>query len=219
MDFRRVRTFIAVAEHGTVSKAALQLRIAQPALSRQINGLEEELGVRLFDRIRRRLVLTSEGERLLAECRNIMRAVDSLGERAQSLRRADAGLLKVGATPQMIEGVFSTFLHRFAERYPNVQIQLSEAVGAEPLAKLERGELHLAINYLQAVQEKGEELGRFPLPPLDFLAVGHESLRLGTDGSIEISNLAAHPLLVLEPRSGVRVTFEAACRLAGIRPQ
>src|SRR6266540_1251017 len=110
MDFRRVRTFVTVAEQGTVSKAALSLRVAQPALSRQISDLEAELGLRLFDRIRKRLVLTSEGERLLAECRNVLNAVDSLSERAQLLRRADAGVLKIAATPQMIDGVFSVFL-------------------------------------------------------------------------------------------------------------
>src|SRR5688572_12728509 len=115
MDLRHLRTFVTVAEQGTVSEASLRLRIAQPALSRQINALEEELGVRLFDRVRRRLVLTGEGEQLLADCCNILSAVGSLSERAQLLRRADSGVLRVAATPQMIDGVFSTFLHRYAE--------------------------------------------------------------------------------------------------------
>ncbi len=219
MDFRHVRTFVTVAEQGTVSKAALSLRVAQPALSRQISDLEAELGLRLFDRIRKRLILTGEGERLLAECRNVLSAVDSLSERARLLRRADAGVLKIAATPQMIDGVFSVFLHRFAERYPNVQIKLSEAVGTEPFEKLERGELHLAINFLQVSQGESHEFETFPLPPLEFLAVGHESLGLGSGGNIEISSLAAYPLLLLETSFGVRTTFDAACRLAGFKPQ
>jgi DNA-binding transcriptional LysR family regulator len=218
MDLRHLRTFVTVAEQGTVSKAALRLRIAQPALSRQISDLEQELGVRLFDRVRRRLVLTGEGEQLLGDCRTVLGAVGSLGERAQLLRRADSGLLRVAATPQMIDGVFSTFLHRHAARFPNVQIKLSEAVGAEPYAKLVRGELHLAISYLQTMGER-HEFETFPLPPLEFLAAGHESLRLGSGGSIEIGSLAAYPLLLLEPSFGVRTTFDAACRLAGLKPQ
>jgi DNA-binding transcriptional LysR family regulator len=219
MDFRHVRTFVTVAEQGTVSKAALSLRVAQPALSRQINDLEVELGLRLFDRVRKRLVLTGEGERLLADCRNILSAVDSLGERAQLLRRADAGVLKIAATPQMIDGVFSTFLHRYAERFPNVQIKLSEAVGTEPIAKLQRGELHLAINFLQTIQADSHELESFPLPPLEFLAASHDSLRLGSGGNIEIGSLAPYPLLLMETSFGVRTTFDAACRLAGLKPQ
>ena len=99
MDLRHLRTFVTVAEQGTVSKASLRLRVAQPALSRQISDLEAELGIRLFDRIRRRLVLSADGERLLGECRTILTAVGSIRERAQLLRRADSGVLKVVAPP------------------------------------------------------------------------------------------------------------------------
>jgi DNA-binding transcriptional LysR family regulator len=66
MNLRQALTFVTVAELGTVSKAALQLRIAQPALSRQIIDLERELGLRLFDRVGRRLLLTGEGEQMIA---------------------------------------------------------------------------------------------------------------------------------------------------------
>src|SRR3954467_15742059 len=127
MDLRRLRTFVSVAAQGTVSKASLDLRVAQPALSRQIRDLEAELGVALFHRIRQRLVLTPEGERLLTECHAIVNAVDALGERARLLGRADSGVLRVAATPQMIDGVFSGFLYRYAERFPNVEIRLTEA--------------------------------------------------------------------------------------------
>src|SRR5204862_5549853 len=95
---------VAVVEQRTVSKAALRLRVAQPALSRQIRDLEAELGLRLFDRVRKRLVLTSEGEQLLPECRNILGAVDSLSERADLLRRGETGILRIAATPQSLEG-------------------------------------------------------------------------------------------------------------------
>ena len=219
MNLRHVRTFVTVVEQGTVSKAALRLRIAQPALSRQINDLEVELGIRLFDRVRKRLVLTGEGERLLADCRNILSAVDSLSEQALLLRRPDAGILKVAATPQMIDGVFSTFLHRFAARFPNVQIKLSEAVGPDLFAKLERGELHLGIGSLQAIPVQNHGFESYPLPPIEFLAAGHVSLQLGSAGNIEIAGLAPYPLLLLESSFVVRNTFDGACRVAGLKPQ
>ena len=76
MDLRRLRTFVAVAELGTVSKAALRLRITQPALSRQIRDLQQELGLRLFDRVGRGLVLTSEGEQFLGDCRGALGHID-----------------------------------------------------------------------------------------------------------------------------------------------
>src|SRR5260370_39704979 len=72
MDLRRLRTFVAVAEQGTVSKAALCLRTTQPALSRQIRDLQQELGLRLFNRVGRGLVLTAEGEQFLGDCRGAL---------------------------------------------------------------------------------------------------------------------------------------------------
>src|SRR4029079_15777306 len=113
MDLRLVRTFVTVAEQGTVSKAALHLRIAQPALSRHINDLEQELGLKLFDRVGRRLLLTGEGEQLLSDCRGLLNYASAIGERAQLLRRGDTGMLKVAASSQNLESVVATFLHRY----------------------------------------------------------------------------------------------------------
>src|SRR6476619_1326102 len=124
MELRRLRTFVAVAELGTVSKAALRLRIAQPALSRQISDLELEFGFKLFDRVGRRLLLTGEGEQLLSDCHVLLNYASAVGARAQLLRRGDSGVLKVGASPQHIESVFSQFLHRYAERFPNVLVRV-----------------------------------------------------------------------------------------------
>ena len=102
MDLKRLRTFVTVAEQGTVSNAAVRLRITQPALSRQLQELQQELGLRLFERVGRRLVLTSEGEQLLEDCRNLLGYASSLGERVQLLRHGDIGVLKVAASPVQI---------------------------------------------------------------------------------------------------------------------
>ena len=159
MDLRHARTFVTVAELGTVSKAAVRLQIAQPALSRQISDLEQELGLKLFDRVGRRLVLTGEGEQLLGDCRGLLNYANALGERAQLLRRGDTGVLKVAASPQFIEGVISDFLHRYAERYPNVQVKLIEAIAwSDTLGMLERGEIHLGQNLLRAVAARRSSL-------------------------------------------------------------
>src|SRR4029079_15819779 len=143
MDLRRLRTFVAVAELGTVSRAALRLHISQSALSRQIIDLEQEFGFKLFDRIGRRLVLTAVGEHLLGDCRDALAPVGSLAERVELLRRGDRGVLTVAAPPHTIESVLSTFLPRYAERFPNVQVKLTEALGREQTALLERGDVHI----------------------------------------------------------------------------
>src|SRR5829696_8567079 len=98
MDLRHARTFVTVAELGTVSEAAKRLHIAQPALSRQIRALEAELGVSLFDRFAGRLQLSGAGTRLLGECRWIVNYAKDLHEQARLLGRPDAGVLKVAAS-------------------------------------------------------------------------------------------------------------------------
>jgi DNA-binding transcriptional LysR family regulator len=218
MDLRYVRTFVAVAELGTVSKAAVHLHIAQPALSRQISNLEQELGLKLFDRVGRRLLLTSEGEQLLGDCRSLLTYASALGERAQLIRRGDSGVLKVAASPQHIESVFSQFLPRYAQRYPNVQVKLIEAPGIEVLAMLERGEIHLGQNLAHVLKPDDRRFASRPLEPVELLAACHPPLALGKGGTIEIKRLAPYPLLLLDSAFVIRRTFDAACRLAGLKP-
>jgi len=218
MDLRHLRTFVTVAEEGTVLKASVRLGTAQPALSRQIKHLEDELRVRLFDRIRRRLVLTSEGEQLLGHCRGILGAVGSLTQQSELLRRPDAGILKVAATPQTIDGVLSAFLTRYAKRRPNVQIKLTEAVGASLVSLLERGKVHIAISTGGAIQASSHSLETIWLPPLEFVAAANRALRLANDTRMDIRSLAPHPLLLLDSSFAVRAAFDAACRFAELQP-
>lgn len=219
MDLRHLRTFVTIAEQGTVSKASARLGIAQPALSRRIKDLESDLGIRLFDRIRRRLLLTTEGEQLLSDCRGIIGAVGSLAERAKMLRRPDSGVLKVAATPQTIDGVLAGFLARYARQRPNVQIKLSEAVGAGLMAMLERGEVHIAISTAGAVQSGDHPLESTWLPPLEFVAAYKPSFAFGKSAAgVDVRSLGAHPLLLLDGSFAVRAAFDAACRVAEFKP-
>ena len=218
MNLRQALTFLTVAELGTVSKAALRLRVAQPALSRQIIGLEQELGLRLFDRVGRRLLLTGEGEQLIAGCRLLLNSVSSLQEQAQSLRQGDTGVLKIAGSPQHIESVLSQFLHLYAKRYPKVEIRIREGTGSEILTMLERGEIHLGQNLLHAVRLDERHFGSLPLGSVQLLAVCHPSTPLGPNRTIEIADLAGLPLLLMDGGFGFRRAFDAASRMAGLKP-
>jgi len=219
MDLRHARTFVTVADLGTVSKAAERLHIAQPALSRQIGNIEEEFGLKLFDRVGRRLILTSDGEQLLGECRGLLEYAGAINERARQLQRGDTGVLKVAAAPNMIECVLPHFLHRYAERYPKVQVKLNDTPGSDMLAALERGEIHLGQTLIRAIRpEDHQRFASHPLEPVEMLAACHPELKLGKNGTVEITELAPHPLLQGSPEYVTRKTFDAACRLAGFTP-
>jgi LysR family transcriptional regulator, nitrogen assimilation regulatory protein len=215
MDLKRLRTFVTVADLGTVSKAALRLRISQSALSRQIADLEYECGFNLFDRIGRRLFLTTRGEQLLGECRGVLGQIGSLGDRIELLKRGNSGVLKLAAPPQTIESVLVGFLPRYAKSFPNVRVKLTEALGMDQVPLLERGEVHIGIRHDQGVNPWFESFG---LPSDDVLAACARSRPLGRNGMIDIASLASHPLLLLDSGYSVRRLFNAACRVAGVEP-
>jgi LysR family nitrogen assimilation transcriptional regulator len=214
MDLRRLRTFVAVAELGTVSKAAVRLRIGQPALSRQLGDLQQELGLRLFDRVGRGLILTAAGEQFLADCRHVLAHIDAVRERAEVLRRGDSGVLKLAAPPHTIESILSTFLPRYAKRFPDVRVKLSEALGPEQTPLLERGEVHVGIRHDQGDRRFESQV----LPPDEVLAACAASFELGQAGHIDIGPLASYPLLLPDSGYSIRRLFDAACRLADVRP-
>lgn len=211
MDLKRIRTFVAVADHGTVSRASAVLGITQPALSRQVADLSGELGLDLFRRAGRGLVLTSEGEQLLGSCRAVLACADSLAERVRRFAKGDTGILRVAAAPQTIENVLPAFLSRYARRYPGVQVKLIEAVAFDHLDLLQRGAVQIAIN---VVQDGDRRFAAHPLPPLEVLAVSAKPLA----ATVDIRTLAQRPLLLPKAGFASRRLFDAACRLERIEP-
>lgn len=217
MDIRQLRTFVTVAELGTVSAAAIRLRIAQPALSRQITNLEHELGLKLFDRLGRRLALTSEGEQLLGNCRGLLNDVIAIKERAQELQRGGVGTLRLAAVPQFIEGVLARFLHRYAQRYPKVRVELIESISwNDTMGMLDRREIHLGQNALNAFNLLDPRFAQHSLADVELCVAGHASLMTGVGEAIEISQLTNYRLLVQDTSFVNRRTFDAACREANV---
>jgi len=219
MDLKRLRTFVTIAEQGTVSKAAMLLRVTQPALSRQISGFEDELGFKLFDRVGRRLALTPRGEQLLDDAAGVLSYVATLTERAGALRRGDVQRLRVAAAPVTIEPILPGFLRRFADGVPGVRLELMDVAAADHLATLERGAADLAVSVtnLLTIDEarfRVRVLSRFHL-----WAACSPTLGIEPTDTIDIGSLIRHPLLLLDSGFATRNIFDAACHLAHVRPK
>jgi len=213
MNFRHLRAFATIADLGGFARAAARLNLSQPALSRQIQALEAELGMPLFDRIGRRVQLTSEGEDLLRRSRQLLTEVESLGERARALKTGQTGVLRVGTTPQAIESLLVGFLPRYQARHPGVEVHLIEDGGARLPSRLERGEMHIAI---MAAGDGG--MHGQPLCPLYLLAVMPRDHRLSPRGTLDITELMDERLLLLGRGYASREWFYAACQVAQVRP-
>jgi DNA-binding transcriptional LysR family regulator len=216
MDLKRLRTFVTVADRGTVTSAAAILRITQPALSRQLHDLQAEFGVPLFEQVGRRLRLTTEGSQLLQASRALLGQADTLLEHARSLSRGDVGELRVGATSHMIANVFPDFLRRFAARFPGVRVKTVEAGGIDQWELLRRGDLHAAVAVLEG---RESEFIVHPLPLVSIVIARASRSSASRPSRIDIRDLAGVPLLLLQPGFGTRRVFDAACRLEGVVPE
>jgi LysR family transcriptional regulator, cyn operon transcriptional activator len=214
MNFRHLRTFVAVAEAGGIHRAVARLNLSQPAASRQIHALEAELGVPLFDRIGRRVQLTSEGQDLLRRSRRLLAEVQSLVERAGALKKGETGTLWVGATPQVIENTLSAFLVRYRRRHPGIEVQLAEEGGTDLPRRLDRGDLNLAI--MAVDDDRFEQRLLYPVYELAVMSGKH---RLSRHTAIEVTELSDEPLMLLRGGFASRDWFETACRIAHLRPR
>lgn len=214
MNLGHLRTFVAIVDTGGVHRAAARLHLSQPAVSRQIQALENDLGVPLFDRIGRRVQLTSEGEDLLRHSRRLLAEAESFTERAGALKKGETGILRIGATPQVIESTLAGFLRRFRELYPSVEVQLVEDGGNNLPDRLERGDILLA---LMAVDD--ERFDHRLLYPVVGLAVVAKTHNLARRRTLDVAELADEPLLLLRGGFTSRDWFDIACRVAHFRPR
>ena len=214
MDLRNLHTFVAVADTGGVHRAAARLHLTQPAISRRIRALEAELGVPLFDRVGRRVQLTSAGEDLLRRSRGLLREAESLVERAAALRKGESGVLKVGATPMVIENTLAPFISRCRRRHPGIEIQLVEDGGIRLASRLAAGDVQLALTVVI-----DRRFGHRPLYPTYGVAVMPKGHRLSRRRTVEVTELADEPLLLLHRTFASREWLDSACRTAHIQPQ
>jgi len=214
MSLRELRTFVAIADAGGVARAAVKLHLSQPAASRQLHSLEAELGVALFDRIGRRLHLSSAGEDLLPRCRRVLLELDSVGEHARLLHKGEGGVLHVGATPQVIESLLSPFVAGYRARHPGTEVHLVEDGGARLPRRLERSDVQLAV-----LPEGDEALERRPLYPMHLVAVVASGHRLHRRRTAELSELADEALLLLGRDFASRAWFDAVCEVARLKPR
>src|SRR5690242_12754336 len=192
MNLRFLRTFVGIAEAGSIRRANARLNVSQPAASRQILALEEELGVQLFDRIGRRYRLTSEGEDLLRQSRQLLMEADLLTARARSLKGGHTGILRVAATPMVIETTLSPFLPEHRLRHPGVEVHVLEDGGVRLLSRLEHDDVHLAF-----VVPDARFRSRL-LYPVYNLAVVSKKHRYSGRRTLDVANLANEPLLLLQ---------------------
>jgi DNA-binding transcriptional LysR family regulator len=153
MELRHLRYFLVVGEVLNFTKAAARLRVAQPALSRQVQDLEDEIGVDLLRRSPRGVTLTAEGKLFLEEVRELLKRVDESVEKTRALARGEYGELHIGYVSVPTAEILPPALETFRKTVPHVKLVLHDLSTDELITGLRKGALEVAI----MVQPIGEQ--------------------------------------------------------------
>ena len=216
MTTEQLQAFLAVAERGQLTDAARRLGLSQPTLSRQVQSLEKELGLRLLVRTPRGVVLTEPGERFLAHARIALRELTAGTTELQELAQSPRGPVGLGALPTVGAYLLPGILQGFLARFPAVQIRLAEALAPELEERVADGDLDLAILNLPLrrqdliAQKLWEEPFMLIVPRGHPLTKSRRPVRLGA--------IAGEPLIVISGAS-TTAAMAAACEAVGEAPR
>ena len=145
MNITTLRNFVRVVDLGNVSKAAEVIRIAQPALSRQLRALEDELGVQLLTRHSWGVAATRAGEILAFSARRILNDLAGIQMEVRAADQEPAGMVNVGATPSLASAFFSPLAARVLQKYPKIRLRLADRMSGDLANELNHGRVDLAI--------------------------------------------------------------------------
>ncbi len=215
MDLRHLRSFVAVAEEKGFRRAAERLNLAQPPVTTQIQQLEGELGVRLFERTSRSVRLTRVAENLLPLARSVLAGAERLRQTALQIVEGEVGSLSIGYLPSSLGPLLANALRSFHAAHPNVEISLSERRAPQQVDAILAGDLDLGLTHSAMLRpELASEL--FTETPVALaLPRGH---RLAQRSRIPLKSLRGELLVLMKPElaGGFYDPFLSACSAAGV---
>ena len=217
MDLRQLETFVQVADLGSFTRAASVLRVAQPALSRQIRALEVELRQPLFSRNGRGVTLTEAGQRLLGHGRGILQQVERAKQDLEDQRGAATGLLSIGLPPSVGRTLTAPLVEAFRARFPRATLSIVEGLSTYTLEWLQQGRVDCAVVY-----------NATPAAAIDLQPVLQERLYLvGARGkarsplgkAVSLADVAQCRLVIPSRPHAIRMRLEAALAEQRLKPQ
>ena len=217
MELRHLRYFIAVAELRSVRAASEQLHVTQPAISRQIQDLEDAIGAALFERTPRGLKLTPAGDAYLSEAREILARVDAANRLARRIASGVQGHLRIGFVENAVwSGPVSSALSAFEQAAPNVALELTPMNTPEQLDALAAGRLDGGFAYRFGALPEG--IASVHVLDQNVVLAVPESWQQGSAGAVDARELAGKPFIAF-PRRVYPAYYDrllAACAERGL---
>jgi LysR family hydrogen peroxide-inducible transcriptional activator len=212
MNLRDMRYLVAVADLRHFGKAAEQCHVSQPTLSGQIKKLEEQLGVMLFERTNRRVMLTETGAEIVTAARRMLREADTIEDIANNAHDPLSGRFRLGAFPTLSTYIFPQIAPKIKANLPNLRLMLIEDKTAQLLEKLKNGELDAAFIALPIDDDALDTAELFD--DAFFLAVPPEHA-LANCKAVSQSVLSHYRLLLLDEGHCLRDQALEVCQLHG----
>jgi len=218
VDFRQLRYFLEVAAHQNFSRAAEKLHVAQPAVSRHIQHLEKELGVELFSRVGRGVVLTKAGVLLSEQAASILRQIERVRDAVAAEGLVPQGTVSIGAPPSVGYVLFPMLIEAYQALYPNVTVRLVEGMTRNLIECLQADSIDIALVSTEAAASANENDRE-----LVYNAIAREDMYLfGARGGpslpreISVTTLSGLPLILTGKPNAAREVLEHAASSAGV---
>lgn len=195
MTITQLTYVIAIAEHKNFTKAAEKCFVTQPTLSTQIQKLEEELEVLIFDRSKKPIELTDVGRKIVQQARNIVNESDRIQDIVDQQKGFIGGEFRIGIIPTVMPTLLPMFLKAFIRKYPKVKLKIEELTTDEIILRIKEGHLDAAIAATPLESENIKERVLYYEPFVGYIPEHH---RLYKKKLIEVSDLEIDDMLLLE---------------------
>lgn len=213
MTITQLQYVLAVAEHRNFTLAAEKCFVTQPTLSMQIQKIEEELKIQIFDRTKKPIQLTDIGEKIVAQAKNIVIETDRIKDIVEHQKGFIGGEFKLGIIPTIMPTLLPMFLSSFIKKYPKVKLIIEELNTDEIIHRLKNGHLDAAIASTPLMEEKLKEIVLYYEP---FVAYIPEKYKTVDKKEIEISDLNIDKILLLQDGHCFRDGILNLCKNAGM---
>ncbi|MDQ3087993.1 MAG: LysR family transcriptional regulator [Acidobacteriota bacterium] len=216
MEVRQLKAFLAIAEAKTFTAGAKIVNITQAAVSMQIRQLEDELGMSLFTRTPRRVILTEAGEHLLQRARKILREHDAAVAEIAELAGAEYGRLRIGSASAMFATAqLPTILERLKEKFPNAEITVSSGTSQTLVDKMLHGDIDIAFVSLPV---ETPNIQTDLLFSDEIVAIAHPKHPLSNEKFISAATLAGEQLILGEKGGNTRRMIDDFFAAANVKP-
>ncbi|OLN23644.1 LysR family transcriptional regulator [Domibacillus antri] len=215
MDIKHLQYFIEVTNFNSFSRAADHLFITQPTISKMIKNLESELGVELFDRSRKKLVLTDAGRILLEQAKLVDQAFHNLETELDNLLELKTGHIRIGLPPIFDAHFFLKIIGLFHEKYPGITFQLVEDGSKKIEEAVEQNELDVGVIVLPT---QNELFDHFSFMEEDLMLILPRSHPLSDREEIHLQELAAESFILFNKDFALNDRIISSCNKAGFQP-